>query len=116
MSQNVESTISAVYECKRLFYLILQNKKIFFPIATKAFENREKKLNKKMNKILKSAKNFLKKNKKNLCKNVLNNFSTTELKNGLKLVQKLSKGMEADIRKSKGFIRNIKPKSFNQIW
>ncbi len=96
--------------------LILQNKKIFFPIATKAFENREKKLNKKMNKILKSAKNFLKKNKKNLCKDVLNNFSTTELKNGLKLVQKLSKSMEADIRKSKGFIRNIKPKSFNQIW
>ena len=116
VSQDVESTISAVYECKRLFYLILQNKKIFFPIATKAFENREKKLNKKMNKILKSAKNFLKKNKKNLCKDVLNNFSTTELKNGLKLVQKLSKSMEADIRKSKGFIRNIKPKSFNQIW
>ena len=116
VSQNVESTISAVYECKRLFYLILQNKKNFFPIATKAFENREKKLNKKMNKILKSAKNFLKKNKKNLCKDVLNNFSTTELKNGLKLVQKLSKSMEADIRKSKGFIRNIKPKSFNQIW
>ena len=33
VSQGVESTVSAVYECKRLFYLILQNKKIFFPIA-----------------------------------------------------------------------------------
>ena len=26
VSQGVESTISAFYECKRLFYLILQNK------------------------------------------------------------------------------------------
>ena len=116
VSQGVESTVSAVYECKRLFYLILQNKKIFFPIAAKAFENREKKINKKMNKILKSAKIFLKANKKNLCKNILNNFSSTELKNSLKLVQRLSKSMEKKIRQSKGFVKNIKPKSFNQIW
>ena len=116
VSQGVESTVSAVYECKRLFYLILQNKKIFFPIAAKAFENRERKINKKMNKILKSAKIFLKANKKNLCKNILNNFSSTELKNSLKLVQRLSKSMEKKIRQSKGFVKNIKPKSFNQIW
>ena len=77
VSQGVESTVSAVYEFKILFYLILQNKKIFFPIAAKAFENREKKINKKMNKILKSAKIFLKANKQNLCKNILNNFSST---------------------------------------
>ena len=116
VSQGIESTVSAVYECKRLFYLILQNKKIFFPIAAKAFENRERKINKKMNKILKSAKIFLKANKKNLCKNILNNFSSTELKNSLKLVQKLSKSMEKKIRQSKGFVKNIKPKSFIQIW
>ena len=116
VSQGVESTVSAVYECKRLFYLILQNKKIFFPIAAKAFENRERKINKKMNKILKSAKIFLKANNKNLCKNILNNFSSTELKNSLKLVQRLSKSMEKKIRQSKGFVKNIKPKSFNQIW
>ena len=116
VSQGVESTVSAVYECKRLFYLILQNKKIFFPIAAKAFENREKKINKKMNKILKSAKIFLKANKQNLCKNILNNFSSTELKNSLKLVQRLSESMEKKIRQSKGFVKNIKPKSFNQIW
>ena len=65
VNQGIESTISAVYECKRLFYLILQNKKRFFPIATEAFENREKKINNKMNKILNSAKRLLKKNKKN---------------------------------------------------
>ena len=116
VSQGVESTASAVYDCKRLFYLILHNKKNFFPIATKAFENREKKLNKKINKILKSVKILLKKKKKNLCKNILNNFSATELKNGLKLVQKLSKNMETEIRQSKGFARSTKPKYFNQIW
>ena len=116
VSQDVESTVSAVYECKRLFYLILQNKKHFFSLISKAFENREKKLNNKTNKILKSAKNLLIKNKKNLCKNILNSFSSTELKNGLKLVQTLSKNIETSIRKTKGFTRNIKPKSFDQIW
>ena len=76
----------------------------------------KKKLNKKINKILKSVKILLKKKKKNLCKNILNNFSATELKNGLKLVQKLSKNMETEIRQSKGFARSTKPKYFNQIW
>jgi hypothetical protein len=116
VSQHVESTVSAVYECKRLFYLILHNKNHFLSIITKAFENREKKLNNKVIKILKTAKIFLKKNKKNLCKRILNNFSTNELKNGLKLIQTLSKNIEIQIKKSKGFEKNIKPKSFNQIW
>ena len=70
----------------------------------------------KVNAILKSAKTLLKKNKKNVCKNILNNFSITELRNSLNLVQKLSKSMEVDIRKSKGFVKSVKPKSFNQIW
>ncbi len=116
VSQGVESTGSVVYECKRLLYLILQNKNRFLSIATKAFERREKKLSNKTNKILKTTKIFLKKNKKTLCKRMLNNFSTTELRNGLKLVQTLSKNMEVKIRKSKGFTNNIKPKSFGQIW
>ena len=42
ISQGVESTVSAVYECKRLLYLILQNEKLFLPVTTKIFENREK--------------------------------------------------------------------------
>ena len=116
VSQGVESTVSAVYECKRLLYLILQNKNRFLSLATNAFEDREKKLINNTNKILKTTKIFLKKNKKTLCKRMLNNFSITELRNGLKLVQTLSKNMEVKIRKSKGFTKNIKPKSFNQIW
>ena len=116
VSQRVESTVSAVYECKRLFYLILHNKNHFLSIVTKTFESREKKLNNKVIKVLKIAKIFLKKNKKNLCKKILNNFSTNELKNGLKLIQTLSKNIEIQIRKSKGFTKNIKPKSFDQIW
>ena len=116
VSQRVESTVSAVYECKRLFYLILHNKNHFLSIVTKTFESREKKLNNKVIKVLKIAKIFLKKNKKNLCKKILNNFSTNELKNGLKLIQTLSKNIEIQIKKSKGFTKNIKPKSFDQIW
>ena len=74
VTQDVESAVSAVYECKRLFYLILHNKKRFFPLASKAFEYREKRLINKVNTILKSAKTLLKKNKKNVCKNILKQF------------------------------------------
>ena len=107
VNQGIESTISAVYECKRLFYLILQNKKNY-SVVNKAFENREKKLIKKTIKIMKD-------NKK-LSKNLLNNFSSFELKEGLKLVQNLSKNIEKRIRNSQGFSKSIRPKSFNQIW
>ena len=116
VSQGVESTISAFYECKRLFYLILENKNDFLSLANKAFKNRENKLIKKTNKTLKIAKKFLIKNKKNLSKNVLNNFSVMELNNGLKLVQNLSKIMDKKIRKTKSFYKSVKPRSFKQIW
>ncbi len=108
VNQGIESTISAVYECKRLFYLILQNKKKNYSVVNKAFENREKKLIKKTVKIIK--------NNKKLSKNLLNNFSSFELIEGLKLVQNLSKNIEKRIRNSQEFSKNIRPKSFNQIW
>ena len=108
VNQGIESTISAVYECKRLFYLILQNKNKNYSVVNKAFENREKKLIKKTVKIIK--------NNKKLSKNLLNNFSSLELKKGLKLVQNLSKKIENRIRNRQGFSKNIRPKSFDQIW
>ena len=108
VNQGIESTVSAVYECKRLFYLILQNKKKFHSNIINAFEKREKKLINKTSKIIKTN--------KNLTKNKLNNFSLHELRQGLKLVQNLSKSIEQRIRNTKGFSKNIRPKSFNQIW
>ena len=108
VNQGIESTISAVYECKRLFYLILQNKNHFLSVVNKAFENREKNLIKKTNKIIKT--------RKKISKNKLNNFSLYELMQGLKLVQNLSKSIEKRIRNTKRFSKNIRPKSFNQIW
>ena len=116
VSQSVESTVSAVYECKRLLYLILQNEKLFFTVATKLFENREKDLIKKTIHILKIVKILLKKKERSLSEKILNNFSINELRDGLKLVQILSKNMETYIRQTKGFNKNIKPKSFEQIW
>ena len=59
VSQEVESTVSAVYECKRLLYLILQNEKLFLSVTTKIFENREKNLIAKTIQILKIAKILL---------------------------------------------------------
>ena len=116
VSQGVESTISAVYECKRLLYLILQNEKLFYSIAKKIFDIREKKLIDKTTEILKISKILLKKNEKNISEKVLNAFSSYKLREGLKLVQKLSKSMEFHIRQTTGFNKKIKPKSFNQIW
>ena len=108
VNQGIESTVSAVYECKRLFYLILQNKNKFHSNIINAFEKREKKLINKTSKIIKTN--------KNLSKNKLNNFSLHELRRGLKLVQNLSKSIEKRIRNIKGFSKKIRPKSFNQIW
>ena len=116
VNQEVESTVSAVYECKRLLYLILQNEKIFFTIATRLFENREKNLIEKTIHILNVVKILLKKNEKNLSEKILNNFSVNELRDGLKLVQILSKSMETHIRQTKSFNKNIKTRSFEQIW
>ena len=42
VDQGIESTISAVYECKRLFYLILQNKKNFIQILLKLLKKEKK--------------------------------------------------------------------------
>ena len=116
VSQGVESTVSAVYECKRLLYLILQNEKLFFTVATKLFEKREKDLIEKTIHILRTVKILLKKKERSLSEKILNNFSINELRDGLKLVQILSKNMETYIRQTKGFNKNIKPKSFEQIW
>ena len=116
VSQGVESTVSAVYECKRLFYLILQNEKYFFSATTEIFKDRETKLIDKTIQILKIAKILFKKKEKALCEKILNNFSITELQNGLKLVQTIAKNIDLQVRKSKGIIKNIKPKSFDQIW
>ena len=116
VSQSVESTVSAVYECKRLLYLILQNEKFFLSVTTKLFENREKNLIWKTIHILKTVKILLKKNEKDLSVKILNNFSTNELRDGLSLVQILSKNMEKHLRQTKGFNNNIKPRSFDQIW
>ncbi len=116
VNQSIESTVSAVYECKRLLYLILQNEKYFLSTTTEIFKDREKKLIDKTIQILKIVKILFKQKEKNLCEKILNNFSTSELKNGLNLVQTLSKNIDKQIRKSKEFTNNIKPKSFDQIW
>tara|TARA_Y100000590_G_scaffold95003_1_gene107667 strand:+ start:209 stop:1633 length:1425 start_codon:yes stop_codon:yes gene_type:complete len=116
VNQGVESTTSAVYECKRLLYLILQNEKLFHYTSTKLFENREKKLIDKTTNIFEIAKVLLKKNEKNLSEKILNAFSVNELRKGLKLVQTISKNMETHLRQTKGFNKNTKPVSFEQIW
>tara|TARA_Y100000590_G_scaffold352551_1_gene405142 strand:+ start:144 stop:1568 length:1425 start_codon:yes stop_codon:yes gene_type:complete len=116
VSQGVESTISAVYECKRLLYLMLHDEKLFLSSTTKIFEYREKDLINKTKDVIELVKILLKKNKKNICEKILNNFSVKELRKGLKLVQTLSKKIEKHIKQTKGLNKNVKPRSFEQIW
>ena len=115
-SQGVESTVSAVYECKRLLYLILQNEERFLPEVTEVFGDRERKLMSRIVDIVKSCEVLLNKGEQKLSEQILNYFSMTELLSGLKLVKALSGGIEARTRYSKGFSKNIKPKSSDQIW
>jgi len=101
---------------QRLLYLILQDEKLFYSLVSKIFESREKKLINETFEILEISKIILSKNEKNLSKKILNCFSYSKLRGGLKLVQTLSKKIETYIRNTKGFDNEIKPKSFEQIW
>ena len=74
---------------QKVILLNFTNKNHFLSIVNKAFENREKKLIKKTIKVIKTN--------KNLSKNKLNDFSSYELIQGLKLVQNLLKILEKSL-------------------
>ena len=93
VSQTYEMTRSAVYESKRLLYLMLQDAERFEPEVTAAFEGREVRLASQCAEFSKAAAILRAAGNPELANAVLTYFSERELLEGLQLVQDLCTGL-----------------------
>ena len=116
VDQTVECSRSAVAECKRLLYLILQNQDQFINEIGKAFEEREIRLTKQTSEILRAAQVLMDQNQRDLASSLLTYFSQTELLDGLRLVEALSASMEARLRAGGAVATRGEIRTFDQIW
>lgn len=106
VSQEVESSRSAVMECKRLLYLILQDPARYNSEVLEVFNEREKKLYESTNEVIKITELLIENKQYKLAEKLLTYFSENELKNGLDLVMSLAESIEKRFR--------FLPKSFQQ--
>jgi hypothetical protein len=116
VNQAVEGTRSAVHECKRLMYLMLQDADRFVPEVIRALEESEARLATETARMHKLAEALAAAgNEADAC-HVLDYFSNTELKRGLDLVIALSASIEARLKTS-GTLRADAPlKGLPQVW
>jgi hypothetical protein len=116
VNQAVESTRSAVHECKRLMYLMLQDADRFVPEVTRALEESEARLTADTARMLKLAEALTRAGNDADARHVLDYFSNIELKRGLDLVIALSASIEARLRTA-GKLDDGQPlKGLPQIW
>ena len=116
VSQAVEATRSAVHECKRLLYLMLQDASRFVPEVTRALEESEARLRTDTVRMLKLAETLIASDNEADARHLLDYFSNTELRRGLDLVIALSASIEARLNTS-GALRPDAPlKGLPQVW
>jgi len=115
VSQYNEMFRSAVYESKRLLYLMLQDKDNFAEKAHNAFNAREARLAEEVASILEEATALIDAGKCDEGVRLLENFSTKELLGGLDLVQSLSSAFETRVRQME-LNPDAEIKMFDQIW
>ncbi len=116
VNQAVEGTHSAVYECKRLMYLMLQDADRFEPEVTRALEDSEARLTVETARIVKLAETLIaSQNETDAC-HVLDYFSNTELKRSLDLVMAMSASIEARLRTAGKLDERQPVKGLPQVW
>lgn len=115
-AQGAECTSSAVYECKRLLYLMLQDPDRYFADTTQAFEDLEAGTARQVKAISKAAEVLIGQGEDDLAQSLLTYFSTKELLASLNLVKALSASIEARIRVSGGFSRGANANILPQKW
>jgi hypothetical protein len=114
--QRTETFRSAVFECKRLLYLMLQDKDRYLPDVVECFERREEILAQQTKNMLKAARALIDQGDVSAAFSLLDYFSTNELLDGLELVATLSSSIEARVRLvGKDDSQSIL-KMFDQIW
>ncbi len=115
-AQAVEASRSAVYEAKRLIYLMQVLGEGSLARVTTAFEARERLLAGRLVTILKAARALIAARDSTAAGHLLAYFSQTELRAGLDLVLALSAGLEAELRAGGEVAPQDKPVGFPQIW
>jgi hypothetical protein len=98
VSQEIESSHSAVMQCKRLLYLILQDPERYHSEVSEVFNEREKTLFKSTDDVIKIADLLIKNEEHKLVEKLLTYFSENELKNGLYLTMLLAESIEKRFR------------------
>lgn len=115
-AQGAECTTSAVHECKRLLYLILQDPERYLADTTKAFEDLETGTARQMEAMSKAAEVLIGQGEDDLAQSLLTYFSTNELLASLDLVKALATSIEARIRVGGGFSNDTNTKTLPQKW
>jgi len=112
--QTDEAARSAVFECKRLMYLLQISGVDRLKQVIAVFEARETMLAGKVERAVEIATKLASSEVKDAC-SILEYLSQVELKAGLDLVVALSGGLEAEL-KAYGVSSGVEPVSFDQIW
>lgn len=116
VAQSVEASRSAVYECKRLMYLMQLSDAATLARVSASFVAREAMLVSKLDAVLKAATALTATGETDAAAVLLTYFSTTELGAGLDLVMALATGIEAELRAGGGLTPSKTPQGFPQIW
>lgn len=116
VNQAVEGTRSAVHECKRLLYLMLQDADRFMPEVTLALEDCEARLFGQTADMRAIAEKLAFSGDEQAACKLLGYFSCTELKRSLDLVTAMADSIEARLRTSGALIAGDPPKGLAQIW
>ena len=114
--QSAEATRSAVYECKRLMYLMQLGGEDILNRVLRIFEAREVQLAERTHRMLTIAAGLVAAGNDNDANELLEYFSQTELRAGLDLVMGLSGGLEAELRALGLSDTSAAPVAFPQIW
>jgi dipeptidase len=114
--QRTEATKSAVFEAKRLMYLMQLGGEDMLRRITKAFGAREGWLRNRTDEMLQIAELLVEAGNVAEANKLLEYFSQTELRAGLELIVKLSTGIEAELTADGSLVSGLTPVAFEQIW
>ncbi len=115
-SQATEATRSAVHECKRLLYLMVQDPDRFVPEVTRALEESEANLAGRTEQMTGLAEKLVAAGENLHACHLLDYFSCNELRRGLDLVIALSASIEMRLRTSGQLSDDAAPKGLPQVW
>ncbi|GHB40865.1 hypothetical protein GCM10007094_32870 [Pseudovibrio japonicus] len=115
-SQWNETSRSAVADCKRLLYLMLQDTERFTREVTEAFENHEARVAAQAVEMLRTTEILIDQGEATLATSLCTYFSSQELLAGLGLVQALCTSLEPRARIFGRSDRLDELKKYDQIW